>query len=157
MTAMYARTIEGDPAAVRVKVGVGVIIRNGQGHILMEQRSDNRLWGLPGGAIEPGESLVEAALREVWEETQLTIRISGMVGVYSKPSDGRIVTYPDNGDVAQLVDIILVADIIDGTPTTSAESLSLVFFPPEKLPGDLADPARHPINDYLCGCTGVFR
>jgi len=154
---MYAQTIDGDPSGVRVKAVVGVIISDGKGHLLMERRSDNGLWGLPGGAIEPGESVTEAALREVWEETRLTIRISGLVGVYSTPSDGRIVTYPDNGDVAQLVDIVLSADRIDGTPTTSAESIDLAFFPPERLPGEMAAPAVRPIQDYVAGFTGVIR
>ena len=111
---MYARK-EVD-AHTRVKAGVGVVIIDGQGRILLERRSDNGMWGLPGGSIEPGESVCDTALREVKEETGLEIRITGLLGVYSEPA-GRIVTYPDKGDVAHLVDIALTAEIASGELT----------------------------------------
>ena len=55
---MYAkRQADGN---TRVRVGVGVIVRDSQGCILLEKRSDCSTWGLPGGKIEPGESAMDA-------------------------------------------------------------------------------------------------
>ena len=45
------------------------IVRNAQGQILLQRRSDNGLWSLPSGAIDPGETPTDAAVREIWDET----------------------------------------------------------------------------------------
>ncbi len=152
--AMYARK-EVD-AQTRVKAGVGVVVIDDRGRILLERRSDNGMWGLPGGAIEPGESVSDTALREVKEETGLNIRITGLLGVYSEPA-GRIVTYPDKGDVAHLVDIALTAEIASGKLTLSSESLDLQFFSPHALPAEIVPPALKPLEDFIKGRKGNLR
>ena len=143
-------------AKTKVKVGVGIIIVDSEGRILLERRSDSGMWGLPGGAIEPGESVGEAALREVQEETGLHIRIIDLLGVYSEPSR-RIVTYPDNGDVAHLVDIGLKAEIVSGELRLSPESLELKFFPLDMLPEEIAPPAFQLLEDFRDGRSGNIR
>lgn len=142
-------------ANTRVKAGVGVIVVDDAGSILLERRSDNGMWGLPGGAIEAGESVRQAALREVQEETGLHIQITGLLGVYSEPA-GRIVTYPDNGDVAHLVDIALIAEIISGKLILSRESLELRFFSLNSLPPEIVPPAQQPIQDFIQGRMGTI-
>lgn len=151
---MYARS--NTNPNTRVKAGVGVIIADREGRILLEQRRDNGMWGLPGGGVEAGDSLLKAALREVKEETGLAIRITGLLGIYSDPAQGRIVTYPDNGDVVQLFDTVLVAEFISGKLTLSNESLRLSYFDPEALPSDIVPPAVKPIQDYLEKKTDVI-
>jgi 8-oxo-dGTP pyrophosphatase MutT (NUDIX family) len=150
---MYATTTK---QGALVKAGVGVIVRDGSGRILLERRRDNGRFGLPGGAVEPGESLAAAALREVLEETGLVVRIAGLLGVYSDPAEGRIVTYPDNGDVRHLVDVVFTADIVSGVPRPSAESLELAFRARDDLPADIVPPARRAIADYFAGRSGVI-
>ena len=152
---MYSDKLHSPHATV--KAGVGVIIMDSDNRILLERRSDNGLWGLSGGAIDPGETIINAAMREAKEETNLDIEITGMVGVYSDPADGRIVTYPDNGDVRHLVDVILTAKVISGKMRKSHESLDLSFFHRESLPSDIARPALRPIHDFLEGKTFVIR
>lgn len=142
-------------ANTRVRAGVGLIIHNIDGDILLERRSDNGLWGLPGGRIEPGESLLQTALREAEEETGLTIDVTRLLGVYSGPED-RIVSYSDN--VVQLVDIILEASIVSGDLMCSSESLELRFFrlgdfPPET---EIVPPARLPLREVAAGDCGVI-
>lgn len=103
---------------------------------------------MPGGAVEPGESVAQAARREVWEESGLDVEITGIVGVYSEP-DARIVVYPDNGDERHLVDVALEAFICSGSLRCSHESLELGFFGPDDLPGNIVPPARQPLKDYF--------
>ena len=150
---MYAKRLA-DVNTV-VKVGVGVVIRDQSGRILFEKRRDCGVWGLPGGRVEPGESVMEAAEREIKEETGLCIHVTGLIGVYSDPHE-RIVTYPDNGDVAHLVDVVLDARIASGTLTCSEESEELRFFDPAALPSEVVPPTRRPLPDAAAGLVGII-
>lgn len=144
------------PPGARIKLGVGVAVRDGEGRLLLEKRSDCGMWGFPGGRVEPGETVEQAACREVLEETGLTIRIERLIGVYSDPAE-RMVVYPDNGDVRQLVDIFFEASIVSGELRLSHESEALRFFQPCDLPGlDLVRPAIRPLEHYLQGATGII-
>jgi 8-oxo-dGTP pyrophosphatase MutT (NUDIX family) len=67
-----------DPAAPKansIVVAVTAAVRNKNGELLMIERTDNGLWALPGGAQDLGESVVEAARREVHEETGIDVEI----------------------------------------------------------------------------------
>lgn len=66
-------TIERDhERALGVRPSVSAVIFDHRGHLLLQQRSDGGQWGLPGGSVEIGESVVDAVIREVLEETGLT-------------------------------------------------------------------------------------
>jgi ADP-ribose pyrophosphatase YjhB (NUDIX family) len=66
--------------------GFGVVVAVLAGdQVVLQLREDAGLWNLPGGVVEPGESLAEAAVREVREETGLEVRLTRLVGVYSRP------------------------------------------------------------------------
>ncbi|MGA2004094.1 MAG: NUDIX hydrolase [Terriglobales bacterium] len=72
--------------AVIVKDGRALLIKRGQPPLLGE-------WSLPGGVLECGESLREAAIREAREETGLTVEVGEMLGVYERvirSDDGRV-------------------------------------------------------------------
>jgi 8-oxo-dGTP pyrophosphatase MutT (NUDIX family) len=149
---MYAdRTAD---ANTIVRLGVAVIIRDDAGRILLERRSDCGWWGCLGGRVEPGESVEQTALRETFEETGLTVRITGLVGLYSEPA-GRIVTFPDN--VVQLVDVAVTAEIVSGQLRISPESEELRFFLPQELPAEIVPPARRVLQDAIEGLSGVLR
>jgi len=150
---MYGNTVvEG----MRVRVGVGVVVRGTGETILLEKRRDCGWWGLPGGKIEPGESIIDAAVREVLEETGLTVEVTHLIGVYSDP-DGRIVTYPDNGDVVQLIDVVVGARVLSGRIICSHESEEVRFFSTSQLPAHIVPPARQPLVDAFEGRCGVLR
>ena len=76
MTRYYAR----DPRVVRLSVSAVVWRESGSREVLLMQRSDNGHWGLPGGYVDPGESVVEAAVREVLEETGFGVVVGPPLG-----------------------------------------------------------------------------
>lgn len=67
-----------------------VFIQQEDAILLVKQDYGHQYWSLPGGVVEPGESVEQAAIREVKEETGLDIRITRVVGIYSKPKDNSI-------------------------------------------------------------------
>jgi ADP-ribose pyrophosphatase YjhB (NUDIX family) len=142
-------------AKTRLGLGVGVFVVNAAGEVLLEKRSDCGMWGLLGGRVEVGESIADAACREVFEETGLKVAILRLLGVYSEPRD-RIVTYPDNGDVVHKVDVIVEAAIESGTLMKSGESEELRFFSRAAFPVEICPPARRVVEDYLEGKMSVL-
>ena len=72
---------------------------------LMIRRSDNDNWAVPGGAIDLGESMVQAAVRETREETGIECEITGLVGIYTDPK--HVILYTSNGEVRQEFSILL--------------------------------------------------
>jgi len=140
------------PAEIRP--GVAAIIRNGQGEILLQRRSDNGLWGLPGGSVEIGESVRQAILREVEEETGLRIEVERLIGVYSDPAV-QIVRYPD-GNVVHYVSTLYACRILGGSLRTCAETLELGYFDPGALPAQLVPMHRVRIADALTNQAEAF-
>lgn len=127
--------IERDISKVQViKPSVSAVIFN-DGKILLQRRVDNGQWGLPGGSVEIGESVVQAIVREVKEETGLDVRVGRLIGIYSDPRS-QVVSYPD-GRVIHYVTALFECDRVGGGLTTSPETLELQFFDPYDLPADV--------------------
>lgn len=119
-----------------LKAGVAVIIFNEEKQVLLQKRADVELWGIPSGHIEIGETVSEAAIREVKEETNLDIKIKKIIGVYSEPNS-QVFAYP-NGKVVHFITTCFLAEITGGElRCNSDESLEIEFFHPEELPQDL--------------------
>lgn len=108
------------PAANSLVPSVNVIVTNEADEILMIRRSDNDNWALPGGAIDLGESVAQAAIRETKEETGIDCQITGLVGIYSDPK--HVIHYTSNDEVRQEFSIVLTAHPTGGHPTPSDES-----------------------------------
>lgn len=140
----------------RIGLGVGVIVEDGRGGILLEKRADCGWWGLPGGRVEVGESIQQTAEREIAEETGLRVAVHRLLGVYSE-TPGRIITYPDNGDVVHKIDLVVVARILSGSLRLSHESERLEFRTAADLPTPVVPPAEAPLRDYFGGASGVIR
>lgn len=108
------------PAATRIVPSVNVVVTNDDGEILLIRRSDNDNWAVPGGAVDPGESVAEAAIRETREESGIDCQITGIVGVYSDPK--HVILYTSDGEVRQEFSIVLTARPVGGQPTPSSET-----------------------------------
>jgi 8-oxo-dGTP pyrophosphatase MutT (NUDIX family) len=115
-----------------ILAGVRAIIRDEDGRVLLQQRSDFGTWGLPAGGMELGESVWDALCREVREETSLTVVRARPYGIFSNPRYTS--TYP-NGDQVQPFTIGFLVEEWSGTPTPDGdESLQLQFFAADTLP-----------------------
>ncbi|WP_445633283.1 NUDIX domain-containing protein [Nostoc sp. DSM 114161] len=113
--------------------GTRVIVEDDFGRVLLQKRSDFKLWGLPGGCPEEGESIEQCGVREVFEETGLTVKRLQAVAFSSNP-EFETVTYP-NGDRVQNFILILRAVEWEGSlACLDGESLALEFFDLADLP-----------------------
>lgn len=65
--------------------GVFTIILNEKNEVLLVRRRDYPIWDLPGGRVEIGEGLIDAAIRETEEETGYHIKIDKKIGEYRRP------------------------------------------------------------------------
>lgn len=136
------------PWPERVAAGVAAVVFDSAGRVLLGRRLDNGLWGLPSGHVETGETIEEAVVREVREETDLTVKVTKLVGVYSDP-ESQAFTYP-GGEVVQFVTSCFRCEVVGGSPRADGEETSEVaFFAAEDLPEDLL--AMHPqwLSDAL--------
>ena len=112
---------------------VNVMVTNAGGDLLMIRRTDNDNWAVPGGAIDLGESIPAAAIRETLEETGITCEITGLAGTYSDPR--HVILYTSNGEARQEFSIVLTGRAISGSPTPSDESREVRWVPR----GEVAD------------------
>jgi 8-oxo-dGTP pyrophosphatase MutT (NUDIX family) len=136
-------TLERDhERALGVRSSVSAVIFDRRGQLLLQQRADGGQWGLPGGSVEVGESLTDAAIREVHEETGLTVTVRRMIGVYSDPRL-QVVRYPD-GNVWHYVNVCFECTVKGGSLTTCDETLALRYFHPGRLPRPMYP--SHPIR-----------
>ncbi|WP_406673627.1 NUDIX domain-containing protein [Nonomuraea sp. N2-4H] len=142
-----------DPAAPEpnsLVPSVNVIVTNAVGDLLMIHRTDNDNWAVPGGAIDLGESIPAAAVRETLEETGITCEITGLVGTYSDPR--HVILYTSNGEARQEFSLVLTGRPVEGEPTPSDESREVRWVPRDKvlsLPMDRS--MRMRIEHYLSG------
>ncbi|MBU9721653.1 MULTISPECIES: NUDIX domain-containing protein [Bacillaceae] len=138
-----------------LRAGVAVIVLNEENQVLLQKRADVELWGIPSGHIEIGETVSNAAIREVKEETNLDIRIKKLIGVYSEPNS-QVFTYP-NGEVVHFITTCFLAEVRCGElRCNSDESLEVRFFDPENLPRNLLKMHPRWLKDALANRDQAF-
>lgn len=120
----------------------------------MQHRGDGSdAWGIPGGAIELGESIEQAAVRETLEETGVEVKPVELLGVYT----GAPHTFV-NGDVVHSIVTVLIAEpvmICESRPETD-ESLAVDWFDLGRLPANLFEPNRAIFADLVAGRRGTW-
>ena len=104
-----------------------VIAQPGKGVALVQRRFEPLGWALPGGFVDYGETVEVAAVREAFEETNLTVRLQELLGVYSDPArDKRLHTIS-----TVFIAVTDEAEQIRGGDDAEAAA----FFPLSELPG----------------------
>jgi len=135
------------PPANSVVPAVSAIVPDSDGRILLICRTDNNYWSIPGGGLEPGESVRQATVREVLEETGIACEVTGLVGIYSDPN--HVAAY-DDGEVRQEFSICFTARMLGGTIATSRESSEVRFIAAEEISGYRMHPSiRLRVQHYL--------
>lgn len=124
-----------------------VILGDGKGNILLQQRGDDLKWGHHGGAIEIDENTVDAVKREVKEELNLELDELEFLGVYSGKKYHHI--YP-NKDEVSCIDIVYVCHKFHGILNhTDGEVKKAQWFNYKNLPANLSDNPKDSIVDYF--------
>ena len=119
------------PVAQRIVPAVTAFVVNDNGDVLLERRSDNGRWGLPGGVQEIGESIAQTVVREVREETGVDVEVTGLVGIYTDP--GHIIAFSD-GEVRQEFSLCFRARPVGGMVVAGRESLEVRWISREEAP-----------------------
>ncbi len=117
------------------RIGVYALVFDGE-HVLLAHRRDIDWWDLPGGGMEVGETVDEAMIREVREETGLEVKVERLVGVYSKPQKQEVV-------------LTFRCAVIGGTLCETEESRECRYFLPSALPANTLPKHRQRIEDAL--------
>lgn len=118
---------------------VDIIIETPDGIVLIERKNTPLGWALPGGFVDYGESLEDAAIREAWEETSLRVSGLRLLGCYSDPRrDPRQHT----------ISTVFIATA-DGTPRAGDDAAGLAVIAAENLPENLCFDHRKILDDYL--------
>jgi len=124
--------------------GVSVVVRKPEtGEVLLHKREDFRVWSLPGGRVEPGETWEEAAVRETFEETGHRIAVERLIGRYRRPQ------MPDDG-----LNFVALGRLLSDSASPEPfgwETLAVGWFPADALPRGLSRFARAYIADALAG------
>jgi 8-oxo-dGTP pyrophosphatase MutT (NUDIX family) len=119
------------------------------GRVLLQRRADDGMWNIPGGAMEPGESLEQTARREVREETGLDVGALELLCVLSGSQFFHV--YP-SGDAVYHVAAIYVAGQVRGTPATNdTESTETRFFDLDATPADMNVISRSALERFRAG------
>ncbi len=121
---------------------VDIIIETPEGIVLIERKNPPFGWALPGGFVDYGETLEEAAVREAKEETGLDVKLLRQFHAYSDPSrDPRQHT----------ITVVFVAEA-HGAPRAADDAKNARAFRPEEIPFDkLAFDHGQILKDYLQG------
>ena len=136
-----------------IQTGAAIIIRNEEGKILLQERTDRNKWGLPGGCQDLGENLRDTAVREAYEETGIKLNPNEIVIIDTISGPSRRNTYP-NGDIVYNNTSLYLADVKEDELTNlkgDSETKKLRFFDfsnyPSNVPYNLMDVDL--INAYL--------
>lgn len=123
----------GIPAAVTV-------VRDERGRLLLVRHADLGHWAVPGGAVDPTETPADAAVREMWEETGLHVRLTRLAGVFGGTQ--FVAAYP-GGDRTSYVTIVFEGEVLAGEAAPcDDEILEVRYFTAEELAkGEFLHPA----------------
>ena len=124
-----------------IQTGSAIIIRNENKEILLQERTDRNMWGLPGGCQELGEDLRETAIREAYEETGIKLDIENLILINTLSGNLRKNSY-HNGDIVYNNTSLYLADVFINSLEKlkgDSETKRLKFFSLDDIPCNLMD------------------
>ncbi|MFD2368700.1 NUDIX hydrolase [Brevibacillus sp. GCM10020057] len=130
-----------------IMVGACVILLNKKNQILLQLRKDNHCWGLAGGSLEMGETLEQAARRELFEETGLVANKFELFNVFS--GEKFYYKYPHGDEVYNVVTAYICNDYSGELKVDESEVQKLSFFEPSQLPSNISSPDLPIIQAYI--------
>ncbi len=132
-----------------IQTGAAIIIRNENGEILLQERTDRNKWGLPGGCQDLGENLRDTAVREAYEETGIKLDPEKIILIDTLSGESRKNSYP-NGDIVYNNTSLYLAEVnIDDATSLKGDSETkrLKFFKADEIPENQMDVDL--INAYI--------
>ncbi|MEU4691369.1 NUDIX domain-containing protein [Actinoplanes sp. NPDC023714] len=130
------------PERVLMTVGARAVLRDADGRVLLIKRSDNGRWALPAGTMELGQTLHDCAVREVYEETGLTVHRVTPFAIYS----GGHLAENVYGHTYQHISLAVRVDEWSGDLLRETdETTDAAFYPLDALPGG----ATHSVHASL--------
>ena len=130
-----------------IATGSVVIVCDKEGRVLLQRRSDNGCWGLPGGAMELGESFEDTARREALEETGLTVGKLTLLGLHS--GENTFYEYPNGHQVYNATAVFVTSDFIGNIKADGSEGLALDFFDLRDLPQNISPPDKPIFSKFV--------
>jgi ADP-ribose pyrophosphatase YjhB (NUDIX family) len=141
----HLRSMVGQEKVIMVVAGAFVFDK--ENRLLLQKRTDNGQWGLPGGFMELEETVQDTTRREVFEETGLHLGKLELFGIYSGPDYDKTFS---NGDQVSLVQFLFTSKDFKGELVESnPESMKNKFFPLNKLPKNLFSDHKVLLNDLF--------
>lgn len=127
--------------------GASVVLTRPDGRVLLMERADTGGWGLPGGFMEPGESMEDTARREVFEELGVRIGKLTLLGVFAGPE--YYYRYP-HGDEVHNVTAAYAADWPAAATVVldPEEARTVAFYELDDLPPDVISPERPILESF---------
>lgn len=124
---------------------ISIIFTDDKEHVVALKRCDVPVWVFPGGGVEDNESPEEAAIREAYEETGLTVRIVRKIGEYMPINKLTKLTY------------VFECSIISGKLQTGNETCDIDYFPIHQLPYPFLHVHHYWFNDALKNLKDVIK
>ena len=123
------------PKPVTPLVGCDVFVLNEKNEVLLIRRADNGFWALPGGCQDLGETPAEAAARECLEESGYSVKIMGLLGIFSS-MNYEYIHYPWKEN--EFMHILFQAEVTGGQAKVSTETTEIGWYAQNILP-ELSD------------------
>lgn len=130
-----------------IMCGANVILLNEKEQILLHHRVDRDWWGLPGGAMELGESLEQTASREVFEEIGITCGEMKLLNIYS--GEELYYKYPDGNEVYNVTATYICKDYSGEIVVDLVEGRDAKFFSLNNIPSNLSSPIKGIIEEFI--------
>lgn len=127
----------------------GGILADEEGRVLLQLRGDKKTWAIPGGAMELGETSLQAAVREFYEETGIAVEAKRLLNVYTNFDE----SYP-NGDQVQTVVFLYELQALENVDISNfhnEETLRLGFFSKKEIAEleNVSDKHRLMLDEYF--------